>query len=538
VIDLLIRGGDVLDGTGAPAQRADVAIDGGRIVAVTTDREAAPDARRVIDADGLTVAPGFIDLHSHSDFSLPTNPGALNSISQGVTTEILGNCGYSPAPLAHDPRRRAEQIAANSGLGLGLACDWWSFGEFADVLDEAKPAVDCALLVGHGTVRLAVVGGDDREATPAELDRMRGYVADALAAGAVGMSSGLVYPPGSYASTDELVQVGEPLRGGAGVYASHIRSEGFGLLDAIREAIDIGRRLETTVEVSHLKAAGLPNHGKSTEALAILDAARAEGLEVGNDAYPYLAGSTLLTQLLPPWVQDGGTDALVERLRSPEIRARVTHDVEDGVPGWMSYSVHSGGFDKITISGVGTPALQHLEGRTLAESAALAGKAPLDLVYDTLVEDHGATVMIVTLMADEDVETILRHASTGIGSDQLGVTSPTARVHPRCYGTFARVLGWGVRERGLTTLPDAIRRMTSLAAGTMGLHDRGRLAPGLQADVVVFDPARIADTATYEEPTRLAVGVEATILRGGVAMEHGEVVDAHLGRVVRVGRPA
>jgi len=538
VIDLLIRGGDVLDGTGTPAQRADVAIDGGRIVAVTTDRDAAPDAHRVIDADGLTVAPGFIDLHSHADFSLPTNPGALNSISQGVTTEILGNCGYSPAPLARDPRRREEQIAANSGLGLGLACDWWSFSEFADRLDEAKPAVDCALLVGHGTVRLAVVGGDDREATPAELDRMRAYVGDALAAGAVGMSSGLVYPPGSYATTDELVHVGEPLRGGAGVYASHIRSEGFGLLEAIREAIDIGRRLETTVEVSHLKAAGLPNHGKSIEALAILDAARAEGLEVGNDAYPYLAGSTLLTQLLPPWVQDGGTDALVERLRSPDIRARVTHDVQNGVPGWMSYSVHSGGFDKITISGVGTPALKHLEGRTLAESAALAGKDPLELVYETLVEDHGATVMIVTLMADQDVETILRHASTGIGSDQLGVTSPTARVHPRCYGTFARVLGWGVRERGLTTLPDAIRRMTSLAAGTMGLHDRGRLAPGLQADVVVFDPARIADTATYEEPTRLAVGIEATVLRGNVAMEHGEVVDAHLGRVVRVDRPA
>jgi N-acyl-D-amino-acid deacylase len=538
VIDLLIRGGDVLDGTGAPAQRADVAIDGGRIVAVSSEPWSAPDARRVIDADGLTVAPGFIDLHSHADFSLPTYPGALNSISQGVTTEILGNCGYSPAPLARDPRRREEQIAANSGLGLGLACDWWSFGEFADRLEEAKPAVDCALLVGHGTVRLAVVGGDDREATPAELDRMRRHVADALEAGAVGMSTGLVSPPGSYASTDELVYVGEPLRGGAGVYASHIRSEGFGLLEAIREAIDIGRRLETTVEVSHLKAAGLPNHGKSTEALAILDAARAEGLAVGNDAYPYLAGSTLLTQLLPPWVQDGGTDALVERLRSRAIRDRVTHDVRNGVPGWMSYSVHSGGFDKITISGVGTPALQHLEGHTIADAATRAGKEPLELVYDTLVEDHGATVMIVTLMADQDVETILRHASTGIGSDQLGVTSPTARVHPRCYGTFARVLGWGVRERALATLPEAIRRMTSLGAETMGLRDRGRLAPDLQADVVIFDPSRIADTATYEEPTKLAVGVEAVVLRGGIAMDHGEVVDAHLGRVVRMGRRA
>jgi N-acyl-D-aspartate/D-glutamate deacylase len=352
------------------------------------------------------------------------------------------------------------------------------------------------------------------------------------------MSTGLVYPPGSYASTDELVYVGEPLRGGAGVYASHIRSEGFGLLEAIREAIDIGRRLETTVEVSHLKAAGLPNHGKSTEALAILDAARAEGLAVGNDAYPYLAGSTLLTQLLPPWVQDGGTDALVERLRSRAIRDRVTHDVRNGVPGWMSYSVHSGGFDKITISGVGTSALQHLEGRTIAEAATRAGKEPLELVYDTLVEDHGATVMIVTLMADQDVETILRHASTGIGSDQLGVTSPTARVHPRCYGTFARVLGWGVRERALATLPEAIRRMTSLGAETMGLRDRGRLAPDLQADVVIFDPSRIADTATYEEPTKLAVGVEAVVLRGGIAMDHGEVVDAHLGRVVRMGRRA
>ena len=535
---VILRGGSILDGTGTPATAGDVFVEDGRIASIASITSAggggrSADGTRVIDVDGLTVAPGFIDLHSHADFTLPAYPDAINSISQGVTVEVLGNCGYSPAPLALDPGLRGAQLAANLGLGPGLAWDWRTFGEYADRLDAAGPAVNCALLVGHGQLRLGAVGGDDRPATPGELEAMRAEVAAALQAGAFGMSTGLVYPPGSFAGTEELVHVGEPLRGGAGLYASHIRSEGDGLADALREAVEIGRRLETGVEVSHLKAAGRHNHGRASEALGILDAARAAGLRVGNDAYPYTAGSTLLTQLLPPWVQDGGVDALVERLRSTEVRARVAADVATGLPGWMSYAIASGGYDQILLASVGDPSLRALEGLTVAEASARAGVEPLTFVFDLLVRDHAATTMIVTLMGDPDVEAILRHPRTAIGSDQLGVTSRSARVHPRTYGTFARVLGWAVQDRALMTLPEAIRRMTSLPAAVLGLVDRGRIAPGLVADLVAFDPARVADRATYAEPTLQAVGVETVLLGGEVAVDGGQVVDAHLGRVLR-----
>jgi N-acyl-D-aspartate/D-glutamate deacylase len=347
------------------------------------------------------------------------------------------------------------------------------------------------------------------------------------------MSTGLVYPPGSFAGTDEIVHVGGPLAEGKGIYASHIRSEGDGLADALREAVAIGQRIGTTVEVSHLKAAGRHNHGRAAEALGILDEARASGRVVGNDAYPYLAGSTLLTQLLPPWVQDGGVDALVERMRSPEIRARVTADVWSGLPGWMSYSVASGGWESIRLASVGDPALRDLEGRTITAAAARAGVEPLTFVFDLLVADHAATTMIVTLMGDADVEAIIAHPQTGIGSDQLGVISRDSRVHPRCYGTFARVLGWAVRERGLMSLPEAIRRMTSLPASVFGFGDRGRVAPGLVASLVAFDPARIQDRATYDEPTLQCEGVELVLVNGEVAVDGGSVVNANLGRVVR-----
>jgi N-acyl-D-amino-acid deacylase len=294
-------------------------------------------------------------MHSHADFTLPAYPDALNSISQGVTTEVLGNCGYSPAPLSTDPGLAAGQRAAGVGLGPDLDWGWRSFGEFAARLDEARPAVDCALMVGHGTLRLGVVGAEDRAATEAELAGMRALVAQALEAGAFGLSSGLVYPPGSFASTDELVAVGEPLRAASALYASHIRSEGDGLLEALDEAVTIGSRLGVRVEVSHLKAAGRHNHGRATDALELLDAARGQGLPVTQDAYPYIAGSTLLTQLLPPWVQDGGIDALVERLGSAEVRRQLAHEVVSGLPGWMSYAVASGGWGHIRIAAVKSP---------------------------------------------------------------------------------------------------------------------------------------------------------------------------------------
>ncbi|MBA2315266.1 MAG: D-aminoacylase [Chloroflexi bacterium] len=530
--ELLIRGASVIDGSGGPARRADVAIEGGRIARVLPDGHLG-DAARVVDAGGLALAPGFIDMHSHADFTLPSYPDAINSLAQGVTTEVVGNCGYSPAPLARDRHLADDQRAAGRGLGPDLDWEWRSFGEYLDRLQAAEPAVNCIPLVGHGMLRMAVVGAEDRAASPSELDRMRAATAQALADGAWGMSTGLVYPPGSYADTDEIVAVGTALRHVDGLYASHIRNETDGLAEALREAIEIGRRLGVRVEVSHLKAAGRVNHGRGREALAILDEARASGVRVHQDAYPYLAGSTLLTQLVPPWVHDGGTDALVERLRSPAMRDRIAADVRDGLPGWPNYVAASGGWEEIRIAAVADPALASLEGVSIARAASARGVDPLSLALDTMAADRGATTMIVSLMADDDVDAIIGHPSTSIGSDQLGVTARGARVHPRSYGTFVRVLARCVRERGLLDLPTAIHRMTGMPAATLGLTDRGRIEAGAVADLVLFDPATVADAATYDDPTAAAVGVEGVLLAGVFAVEGGQPVRPALGRVLR-----
>jgi len=530
--DLLIRGATLIDGTGGPARRENVAIDGGRIVRLAPDG-ADRDAVRVVDAGGLTLAPGFIDMHSHADFTLPSYPAAINSLAQGVTTEVVGNCGYSPAPLAVDARLADDQRAAARGLGPDLDWEWRTFGDFLDRLAAAAPAVNCIPLVGHGMLRMAVVGAEDRAATPSELDRMRSATAEALADGAWGLSTGLVYPPGSYAHTDEIVTVGTALQPVDGLYASHIRDEGDGLGDALLEAIEIGRRLGVRVEVSHLKAAGRANHGRSREALALLDGARAAGIRVHQDAYPYTAGSTLLTQLLPPWVHDGGTDALVERLASTETRARIAADVRDGLPGWPNYIVASAGWEGIRIAAVADPALAALGGMSIARAAAERHMDPLTLVLDTIAADRGATTMIVSLMAGDDVDAIILDPSTSIGSDQLGVTARDARVHPRAYGTFVRVLRRYVRERSVLDLPTAIHRMTGLPAATLGLLDRGRIEPGAVADLVLFDAATVGDTATYQNPGATPTGIEAVLLGGVFAVEGGQAVRPSLGRVLR-----
>lgn len=530
--ELLIRGATVIDGGGGPGVGASVAIDRGRISAIDPS-DTARDADRVIDAGGLVLAPGFIDMHSHADFTLPSYPAAINSLAQGVTTEVIGNCGYSPAPLSVDPGLAAEQRAQCHGLGPDLDWAWRSFGEYLERLDAAQPAVNAIALVGHGMLRLAVVGPEARAATPTEVARMRDAADGALADGAWGMSTGLVYPPGSYAVTDEVVAVGGGLPDVDGLYASHIRNENDDLADALREAVEIGRRLGVRVEVSHLKAAGRNNHGRSGEALAILDDARAEGLRVHQDAYPYAAGSTLLTQLLPPWVHDGGTDALVARLGSAEVRARIAADVRDGLPGWPNYIVATGGWDGIRIAAVVDPALAWLEGRTIAEAAAQRDLDPFTLALDTMAADRGATMMIVSLMSDADVDAILADASTSIGSDQLGVLSRDARVHPRTYGTFVRVLGRYVREREILDLPTAIRRMTGMPADALGLVDRGRIAAGAVADLVLFDPTTVRDASTYDDSTAAAIGVETVLIGGAVALEGGRPVRPSLGRVLR-----
>jgi N-acyl-D-aspartate/D-glutamate deacylase len=535
-VDVLFRGATVYDGSGAAGRQTDVAIHGDRVVALGGDAASVLGAvPRVVDAGGLALAPGFIDLHSHADHTLPAFPRATNSLSQGVTTELVGLCGFSPAPVAPERERADALRSLVHGLGPDLDWSWQAFGAFLDRMAAARPAVNVAALVGHHALRIAAMGMADRAPRADELAAMRVELQTALDAGAWGMSTGLVYAPGAFAATDELVSIGEPLTRADALYVSHIRDEGDDLFQAVDEALEIGDRLGIRTQISHLKALGRRNAGKVAGAVERLQAGRTRGVRVHCDVYPYTAGSTFLHQLLPPWIKEGGLEQMVERLGAADQRLRVRHDVEHGVPGWTSYLDATGGWHNILIASVASPERRQAEGRRLDDLANEARLDPLEYALDLLVADRGATVMIAFSMDEADVREALRCPVAAIGSDQLGVTSPGARVHPRAYGTFARVLGWGVREAQLFELEQAIHRMTGRPASILGLTDRGRVAPGAVADLVLFDPATIADQATYEDPTRPARGVEHVLVGGEPAVEAGRIVRADLGRVLRRG---
>lgn len=531
-LDLIFRGATVYDGTGAPGRKMDVGLKDGRIAAVG-DRAAGETAHRVVDATGLALAPGFIDMHTHSDLTLPAFPGAAHSVSRGVTSEVVGNCGFSPAPVSDDPALAAQLRGFVHGFGPNLDWSWSSFGSFLDRLDAAQPAVNVVPLVGHGALRIAVMGMEDRRATPEEQDAMRARLAEALKAGAWGMSSGLAYVPGIFADVDELAHVAAALRQVDGLYSTHMRDEGDAILPGIDEALAVGERLNVRVEISHLKAVGHQNHGKVADALGRLGEARSRGLRVWCDVYPYTAGSTYLSQLLPAWAMEGGIDAMIARLRSSDTRARIRTEMESGVPGWIGRLRIAGGWHNVMIANVGHPELRWAEGRRVTELAQARGVDPADLALDLLIQDRGAAVMILFTMDESDVRAILRDPACAIGSDQLGVTSAEKRVHPRAYGTSARILGWAVRDNGILPMEEAVRKMTGLPAEILGITDRGRVAPGMAADLVVFDPATVRDEATYEDPTRLASGIEYVLIGGDFAIERGTPVNLRLGRVLR-----
>ncbi|MBV9545052.1 MAG: D-aminoacylase [Chloroflexi bacterium] len=529
-MDVLFRGALVYDGSGTPGVQQDVLVRGERIAAVGAEAVGA-GSENVIDAGGLALAPGFIDMHSHADHTLPFFPQAPNNVSQGVTTELVGLCGFSPAPLSPVAERAGQLRELGRGIGPHLDFAWSDFGSFLDRLDHT--ATNVAALVGHGALRIAAMGMEDRAPTASEMTTMRALLAESLNAGAFGMSTGLVYAPGAYAETDELVELGQELRNADAMYVSHIRNEAEQLFEAVDEAIRIGEENGIRAQVSHLKATGKANLGKVTGAVEHIQAARGRGVRAHADVYPYTAGSTFLHQILPPWVKEGGMQAMVARLQVPEQRQRVRYDVEHGLPGWGNHLDSAGGWHNVLITSVATPERHQAEGQRVSDLATAANADPMDYTLDLLVADRGATVMVIFTMDESDVRTALQCPVSAIGSDLLDVTSPTARVHPRAYGTFARVLGWGVRDAHLFPLEEAVRKMTGLPASILGFKDRGRIAAGMMADIVLFDPTRIADASTYAEPTRLAQGVEYVLLGGELALERGSLVRLDAGRVLR-----
>ena len=490
--DTIIRGGRLIDGTGSAARPADIAITDGRIVAVdAVDGE----ARRVIDATNLVVAPGFIDVHSHDDVALINTPGLDFKAAQGVTTVVCGNCGAGAAPA----NSRLQQFYARGLEGiLGPVRDftWQSLGEFYDAVRVAKPSVNAAFLVPHGVLRVAAMGWERRPPSDKELGAMKEYLAEGMASGAVGLSTGLIYRPGVYAETDELIALARVVAEFGGIYASHIRNEGAGLLDAVGEAIRIGEEAGVPVQISHHKASGRDNYGLTEQSLPLIDQARARGFDVTIDAYPYVAASTALAALAP---------------RGQLVRAMEPHDI-------LVASVKH----------------QHqYEGKRLDEVADMMD-LPLDEATSRLLREEENAVAVVMFVMDEgDVRRVLQHPTCMIGSD--GLPSPTGMPHPRLYGTFARVLGHYVREEGLLPLEEAVRRMTSLPADKFRLAERGRVENGAWADLVVFDPQTIADIATYDDSRRHPAGIAHVLVNGEPVLEQGVPMASAAGQVLARG---
>ena len=525
---LLIRGGSVVDGSGAPARRADVAVEGDRIAAVAPSL--AGEAARVVDATGKVVAPGFIDMHSHSDLFYFACPSAESKIRQGVTTEVVGMCSFSQAPVR--PEQQALVKGWVGGIGWMPDLKWESFGQYLDALRGIRPAVNVVHFVGHGALRIAAMGFDARPAEAGEIKTMERHLGEALDAGAWGFSTGLVYPPSSYADTREIIALARAMAPRGGQYSSHIRGESAMLLDSIAEAIRIGEEGGVRVEISHVKASGRENWPKLDAALRMLDDARARGVDVAGDVYPYNAGSTKMDNLMPAWAHEGGISKLLERLADPKVRRRIADECLVDGERWGTVSQGGVGFDQIFIAACRR---RELEGLNLAELARQSGQPPAEALMNLLLEQQCTVSMVSFSQSIENVAKVLAHPALTIGSDSIplfeGEGDKPGKPHPRSYGTFPRVLSEYARERRLFSLETAVNKMTGLPAQRLGLRDRGLVQPGYVADLTVFDPRTVKDESTYPDPHRYPSGIPLVVVNGAVAVDDGRVT-ARAGRVL------
>ncbi|SCG52900.1 N-acyl-D-amino-acid deacylase [Micromonospora echinaurantiaca] len=526
-LDLLITGGTIVDGTGSPARTADVGVRDGRLLLLPARSGSA--AADVLDADGLVVTPGFIDVHTHSDLLAGHDEQRealrLAPLRQGVTTEICGNCGISPFPV---PAQRAETVRELVGATFGPpAATYPSFAEFAAAQGAARRN-HLAALVGHGTLRAAVVGFAQRRATADEVQRMCDLLDEALTAGAAGLSTGLIYSPGVNAGTDEVIALARVAAAHGKPYVTHLRDEMSQVESALEEAIEIATAAGAALQVSHHKTAGRHSWGATVRTLDRLERARADGLDIRCDVYPYTAGSTALHAMLPPWVIADGVPAMLAALADPTVRDRIRADLAAGLPGWEN-TVGNGGWDLIRVASA--PTSPAVEGHTVADLAAARGVDPVDYVCDLLAAEAGNVTIISHSMREDDVRRVLASPLSMICSD--GVPKP-GRPHPRWAGSFARVLGHYVRDVGLLSLTEAVHKMTGLPARRFGLHERGLLADGYAADLVILDPAETVDGATYDEPLAPPRGIRHVLVDGRVVVDGDRVTDARPGRVLAV----
>jgi len=528
--DVVIVNGRVVDGTGSPWYAADVGIRSGRIAAI--GRLADAPATRRIDAHGLVVAPGFIDMLGQSELTALVNPHLPSKIFQGITTEVTGE-GGSAAPL-NEAIVKADHLAYEH---LKITPDWRTLAQYFARVERQGIAINLATYVGATQVRRMVLGDDDRQPSAAELDRMKGLVREAMEQGAVGVSTSLQYAPAPYATTEELIALASEAAKHGGIYATHMRSEGDGVLAALDEAIRIGREAHIPVEIWHIKAAGKNNWGRMKDIVAKVQQARDAGVEVGANTYAYPAWFNAFSAFIPPWAHDGGDEKLLERLKDKPTRERIRKDMENTAGNWDNEWQEIPGPQAVLISVVQNADLRPLQGKTLADVAKSWNEDPIDALFDLLIKDHAFTEVAVFAMSEPDIELALGQPWVSIDNDSQG-TSPDGLLglehpHPRAYGTFPRILRKYVREQHTLTLEDAIRKFSALPASRMRFTDRGVLKPGLRADVAVFDPEQIKDLATFENPNQLSSGMEYVLVNGVPVIAGGKMTDALPGRILR-----
>ena len=527
--DLLIVHGRVLDGSGSPAMDSSVAVKDGKITEIGGLDKAT--AKQVIDATGLVVAPGFIDLHSHSDFTLLVDGNAQSKIRQGVTTEILGESDSAGPVLGP-----AVDEFDKSLKPTGIKRDWKTLGEYFARLERQHISVNIASYVGSGQVRADVIGYTNRPAHDDEMDAMKQLVEQAMREGAIGVASGLIYAPNMYSNTKELIELGKVAAKYGGIYTSHIRGEGVHGVQAIQEAIQISIKANLPAHILHFKVDGKDNWGHMGLQIKTVEEARSNGVEITADQYPYIAAMTGLEQCLPPRYLEGTSQQIVARLKSADARARIRADILNGLPGWEDNEVKSvGGWHGVMVASCQKPENKKYEGKRMDEVAKMMGKDPVDALCDLLISEEASVGAIYFSMSEPDVELAMKQPWVGIGSDGSAVSPEMTfegKPHPRFYGTFPRVLGVYVRERKVLTLPEAVHKVTGLSAKIVGLADRGLLKPGMAADITLFDPATVSDKATFENPAQYPVGIPYVIVNGVVVIDKGEHRGARPGRVL------
>lgn len=519
--NVIIRNGRIVDGMGNPSFRGDVGIEKEKIIAVGDLSNA--DALIEISAKGLIVCPGFVDIHTHTDTSFLVNNKADSKIMQGVTTEVVGNCGGSPAPITE----LGKSFHSKSDRYKLIGWDWNSVAEYYERLEAKGLPVNVALLIGHGTVRSSVIGYEAREPSSQELESMKALVEEGMKEGAFGLSSGLKYAPGVYAKTDELIELCKIVKKYDGIYATHIREQGNKLIESVDEAIEIGEKSGVSIQISHLKVKGRDNWGKSRNMLRIFDEAREKGIDVTFDQYPYRAGSTGSWTITPKWSREGGIESFLKRLRNPEERMKI----EEEIPQQEDWT----GSEKIVI--VKFDPEPSLEGKDLDEIGEMRGKSPQSVMCDLMLEAGGSVSTVHFYGWEEDVKEIMTHHAMMVGSDGSSLASygdlGKGKPHPRSYGAFTRFLGGYVLNEGVMSLEDGIRRMSSFPAQKMGLFDRGILRRGMFADVTVFDPKKIIDVATYDDPHQYSKGIEYVFVNGTMAVMNGKLTGDLNGKALK-----